>query len=194
MDRKRIRKEAEERISYGFSRQHVYDELALQYPEVKPKKLAEVVRYIPSLAAREHYKQAQQALLYAVIATGVVSLLKPILSGEFNELALGKVIRFAPIATIFLGFSVYRWRGEVYQWLGFVNLMSSLGLLAGMSSIMSGEADPWSLINGGLALAICVLAFHLHRDLFPKYTEEKDPLGNMRPRIVFPPEPGMYRM
>jgi hypothetical protein len=30
--------------------------------------------------------------------------------------------------------------------------------------------------------------------MYPKYTVEKDPLGNMPPRIVFPPEPGMYRM
>ncbi len=35
-----IRKEAMERIGYGFTRQMVFDDLAMAHPEVKPKKIA----------------------------------------------------------------------------------------------------------------------------------------------------------
>jgi len=67
MNKKRIRKEAEERISIGYTRQHVFEELMLEYPEEKPKAIADLVRFVPSIAAREHYKVYQHGLMAVIV-------------------------------------------------------------------------------------------------------------------------------
>jgi len=194
MDRKSIRKQAEERIGLGYTRQHVFDELMLEHPGEKPKKIAEVVRYIPSLAAREHYGTYQQGLLAAIIAFAVLQLARPVLDGEFNGAGAFTLIRLLPFATIFLGIAVYRWRGEVLPWLAFINGMTVFTLMNDLSELAKGSVDPWEFSRHGLSVLIAALAWYLSANMYPKYKEEKDPLGQMPPRIVFPPEPGMSMM
>lgn len=194
MGKKDIRRKVEERIGFGYTRQHVFDELVLEHPEEKRKKIAEVVRYVPSLVARERYKVYQQGLLAAIVAYAVLQLARPLLDGEFNEVGTFKFVRLLPFATIFMGIAVYRWRGEVLPWLTFMNAFSVFPLLNDLGELAKGSVDPWEFARHFLSLTIAALAWYLTSRMYPKYKEEKDPLGQMPPRIVFPPEPGMSMM
>lgn len=194
MDMKRIRKQAEERFGFGYTRQHVFDELMLEYPGAKQKKIAEVVRYIPSIAARERYKAYHQGLLAAIVAYAILQLARPLLDGEFDGPGTMKYFRLLPIATIFLGIAVYRWRGEVLPWLAFMNGISVFALMSDLKALAGGSVDPWEFARHVLSVTIAALAWYLLSKMYSKYTEEKDPLGQMPPRIVFPPEPGMSMM
>jgi hypothetical protein len=197
MGRRDIRRVAEEHISHGFSRQHVFDLLISELPGERPERIAKVVRFIPSLAARSHYREPQQALLLAIVASGVLELVRSVLDGDLDDMRMSRLVAMlfvVPFATVFLGFAVYRWRGEVYRWLAWVNALSVLLLPADLKAILSGDADPWQLASRVLSLAIAGLAFHLSVRLFPKYEVVKDPVKGVPPRIVFPPEPGMMAM
>ena len=194
MKRKRIRQLVEERIGFGYARQHVFDELVLEHPEVPPERVAKVVRYIPSLAAREHFRVPQQALLAAIVATGLIDLLVPLWSDDLSTMGTARMLRLLPIATVFLGFAVYRWRGEVLPWLAIINGFSAFAVVEDLSELAKGNVVTWDFAQHLLSLLIAVLAFYLSLRLYPKYTVVKDPLGRMPDRFVFPPEPGMMMM
>ena len=63
MKKDRIRELAEERIAMGYSRQHIQDELVMMHPEAKPKRIADVLRYLAPDATRVHFRSYQQGLL-----------------------------------------------------------------------------------------------------------------------------------
>ncbi|MBL7951673.1 MAG: hypothetical protein JNM62_08130 [Flavobacteriales bacterium] len=193
MKPKEIRERAEERASFGYSRQHIFDELVMELPEEKPEKIAKVVRYVPSLAAREHFKSYHQALLACIIAFALLQLLRPFVAGEVKMESSWRMLRVLPFATIFLGIAVYRYRGEGLQWLAFINGLTLFAVLNDLSELAKGSVDPWEFGRHLLSISIAGLAWFLSARMYPDYTKEKDPLG-MQPRIVFPPEPGMYRM
>lgn len=193
MNARKIRELAEERAGFGYSRQHIFDELTMQYPGEKPEQLAKVVRYVPSEAARSHFKSYHQALLACIIGYGVLQLIRPLLAGEFDS-GSWTSFRLMPFATIFLGIAVFRYRGEVLPWLAFINGLTAFAVLNDLSELAKGSVDPWEFGQHLLSLAIAGLAWYLSVHMYPKYTVDKDPLGNAPPRILFPPEPGMYRM
>lgn len=194
MNAKKIRERAEERAGFGYSRQHIFDELVMEVPEEKPEKIAKVVRYVPSLAAREHFRSYHQALLVCIIAFALLQLLRPFVAGEVEMEPSWRTFRLLPFATIFLGIAVYRYRGEGLQWLAFINALQVFALIADLKGLAMGRLEAWSFAQHGLCVAIAGLAAFLAWRMYPNYEKEKDPLGNMQPRIVFPPEPGMYRM
>lgn len=194
MNAKKIRERAEERAGYGYSRQHIFDELVMEHPEEKPERIAKVVRYVPSLAAREHFKTYHQGLLACVIGYALLQVLRPFMVGEAEVETSWRTFRVLPFATIFLGIAVYRYRGEVLQWLAFINGLQVFALLADLKEFTTGRIDAWSFAQHALCVAIAALAAYLAWRMYPNYTKEKDPLGNRPPRIVFPSEPGMYRM
>ena len=72
MGKREIRKAVEAKIDLGYSRQHAFDEMRLEQPELGLKRLADVVRYVPSLAARQKYRVEQGALLAAIAASAVL--------------------------------------------------------------------------------------------------------------------------
>lgn len=194
MQQKLLRRRAEELAGYGYSRQHVFETLRLEHPEVKPTKVADLVRYIPSLAAREHFKPYHQALLACIIGFALLQLLKPLIADEVELDTNWRTLRLFPIATIFLGIAVYRYRGEVLQWLAFINGIQVFALIADLNELTNGRVEPWSFAQHALCVAIAALAAYLLVKMYPKYRSEKDPLGNMPARVVFPPEPGMHMM
>lgn len=194
MNAKKIRERAEERASFGYSRQHIYDELMMELPDEKPEKIAKVVRYVPSLAAREHFKSYHQGLLVCIIAFALLQLLRPFVADDVEVVTSWRTFRLLPFATIFLGIAVYRYRGETLQWLAFINGLQVFALFGDLTDLSTGRVDGWNMAQHGLCVAIAALAAYLAWRMYPNYQKEKDPLENMRPRIVFPPEPGMYRM
>lgn len=192
MKSERIRKLAEERVGFGYSRQHVFDELRLQHPEVAPKKIAQVVRYVPSQAAREHFRWAHQALLAAIVVYGAIQVGRPLLEGRFEGAGVWQVFQLMPLATLFLGYAVFRWRGEVLPWLAFLNGLSVFGLFRDLSALVKGEAEPWGFALRVLSITIAALAIYLSLRLYPKYKEMQG--ANGQPMFIFEPEPGMRMM
>lgn len=188
MTRKEVRRYAEERLSWGYSRQHVFDELRAQGTGMKDGRLAEVIRYIPSQAGRERYGTLNHVLLGLIAAYGLVQLLRPLLEGPWEQPSAYRMFTILPIATVFLGYAVYRFRGEAYTWLGLINFWSSLGILGDLKHFNNGDWDPWTLAKRALSLAIACLAWYLAVRLFPRAKKEKDPLGQGPSRYVFPPD------
>jgi hypothetical protein len=194
MKKDRIRKLAEERIAMGYSRQHIQDELVMMHPEAKPKRIAEVLRYLAPEATRVHFRTYQQLLLAAVILTGALAFGQAVDSALAEELKPWRWFRVIPIATLILGYALYKWRGESLWWLAILNGSAALGSTSALNDLLNGEPDPWTLSHKAMNLLICILAGHLAYRAFPKYEVDKDPLGVAPPRYVFPPEPGLAMM
>lgn len=194
MKKKRIRGLAEERIDLGYSRQHIQNELEVIHPEESPERIAKVLRFLAPDATRSYFRSYQQGLLVAVIVLSVLELVRALEEPWAYQLRVWGWFSLIPFATLFLGYSIYRWRGNGLWWLAVINGISALGLVRALQDLAAGDIDPLELSRMLLSLAICILATHLYRNAFPKFNVVKDRVGNGRVRIVFPPEPGMAMM
>ena len=194
MSTKRIRAKADELVGYGYSRQHLYDTLVLEFPDATPERVAGVVRYVPSEAARAEYAAVHQGMLLVIGLTALMHLVDRwagMASGADTILSL---LRALPFASLFLGVALFRWRGEVLPLLVVVNGAGALGLFGDVGELMIG-ALPWtSLVMHGLALATALLAWHLYRKVFGKAEAITDPTGIKPTTYLFPPEPGIHRI
>jgi hypothetical protein len=93
-----------------------------------------------------------------------------------------------PIATLLVGWSLYRWQGQVFSWVGWGNLAGAFGLLKTLKALQNGGGDPWNAMLSVLGVAIGVLTLFLAHKVFAKPKEEKDPLGQGTVWYVFPEE------
>ena len=75
MSTKAIQRKADELLSFGMNKQQVFDNLLLEFPVAKPKKVADLVRYRPTLWSRERYRSAHLALLALIAATALLRIL-----------------------------------------------------------------------------------------------------------------------
>lgn len=178
----------------GYSRQHIQDELVMMHPEAKPKRIAEVLRYLAPETTRVHFRTYQQGLLAIVVLAGALELARALdgfLGADIKPWRLFSVI---PFATLILGHALYKWRGESLYWLAILNGFGALGLISAVQDLVAGEPEPWVLSRKLMSLAICILASYLANKAFPKYAVQKDHLGAAPPRYVFPSEPGVAMM
>lgn len=194
MSNGRIRKKAEEMAGYGYSRQHMYDALVMEHPEVERKRIAQVVRYVPSEAMRSRYAPFQQGLLAAIGLTALLHLAERWTDVSTDWRSSFAMIQALPIASIFLGVALFRWRGEALPWLAFVNAMAAFGLASELNDLLKGEPAWYTFLSRILALVIALLAWHLYHKVFGKPEKIKDPLGHAPPTYLFPQEPGLYKM
>jgi hypothetical protein len=167
----------------------MFEELVLEHPEVKPRKIADTVRFVPSLAARTQYQAYHQALLWAIAAYAVLQLVDALHSERSGAPFHLGLLRTLPLATVLLAYSVFNHRGRVYQWLIIVNIGSVIGTLGLVPDIIQGDVGPWTVARRLVTVAICALAWFLHLRMVPKYTVLKDATGTSR--FLFPPEPGV---
>jgi len=194
MSIKALRRKAEELVGFGYSRQHMYDVLTMEHPEVKRKRVAHVVRYVPSQVVRMKYATIQQGLLAAIGVTVLVHLAGKWTGDSGDWRSSFAMVGALPFASIFLGLGLLRWRGEALPWLVFVNAFSGLGIIRDLNELLNGTPNWSSMLNHGLAVAIAMLAWYLHQKAFGKPEQIRDPLGHAPVSHLFPPEPGMYRM
>lgn len=194
MSIKALRRKAEELAGHGYSRQHMYDVLTMEHPDVKRKRIAHVVRYVPSQVVRTTYAAVQQGLLVAIGITILLHLADRWSGVQDDWRPNMALIGALPFASIFLGLALFRWRGEVLPWLLFVNAVSGLGVIRDLNELFKGVPDWSSMLNHTLALVIAMLAWYLHQKAFGKPEQIRDPLGHAPVSHLFPPEPGMYRM
>ena len=181
---KAIKRKAEEHLSYGLPKQQTYDLLMAEFPEAKPKKVAELLRYMPSQDARERFGAIHRWLLITIALSAVLRIVHPLLDADYDWGKGFKYVSLVPIATVLVGWSIYRWQGQVLMWVGWGNV-ASLGTFVKHSNIFArGDADPWFIAFTALPVVIGVLALLLVWLAFPGYKVEKDPLGGPE-RVVF---------
>ena len=188
MDKDAIRKKAEELLGFGMAKQQVFDNLMLEFPEAKPKKVAEVLRYRPTLWSRERFRGIHLALLALIAASAFLRVLGAVLQDSFRMDMPTAYLSLVPIASLLLGYSMYRWQGEVFEWVGWGNLAGALGLFKALRQFVAHEADLGDLCLKLVSVAIGALALYLARKVFAKPKEVKDPLGQVAPRYQFPEE------
>ena len=188
MSNKAIKAKAEELLSYGLPKQQVFDNLLLQFPEARPKKVAEVVRYMPSLPARERYRTLHLTLLGLIAASALLRLARPLMQGAIHMDQATAYLSLVPIATLLLGYSLYRWQGQVFEWVGWGNALGAFGLFNDLSHFVKDGGDPWTLSGRLLGVSIGGVALYLAYRVFTKPKMEKDPAARSPGRYVFPDE------
>ena len=188
MGKRDIRKAVEAKVELGYSRQHAFDEMRLERPELGVKRLADIVRHVPSLAARQRYRVEQGALLAAIAASVLLQFIhSPSIYGAQAEDA--KAFLFAiPLASIGMGIGIFRYHAQLYRWLMILTLC---GIFRRIGVIHFEETDPWTIAHYALAVAIAGLAFFLHVKLASNYRMVP---GTQPPMVEFPPEPGSFTM
>lgn len=184
MGTKAIKRKAEEHLGYGLPKQQTYDLLMTEFPEAKPKKVAEVVRYMPSLLARERYRTLHLALLGLIAASAALRLARPLMHGTIGMDQATAYLSLVPIASLLLGYSLYRWQGQVFEWVGWGNLVGVFGLMSDLSHFVKDGGDLWTLSARVLSVAIGAVALFLAHRVFTKPKVEKDPMSGAE-RAVF---------
>ena len=190
MSNKAIRTKAEELLYFGIPKQQVFDNLLLQFPEAKPKKVAKVVRYLPSLLARERYRTLHLILLGLIAASALLRIARPLMHGTIGMDQATAYLSLVPIATVLMGYSLYRWQGQVFEWVGWGNMVGAFGLLNDLSHFVKDGGDLWTLSGRLLSVSIGGVALYLAHRVFTKPKMEKDPMTGSE-RAVFREE-GMF--
>jgi drug/metabolite transporter (DMT)-like permease len=188
MGNKAIRTKAEELLGYGMTKQQVFDNLMLEFPDARPKKVAEVLRYRPTLWSRERFRNVHLALLALIAAAALLRIAGPLLHDRVRLDMATAYLSLVPIATLLLGYTLYRWQGEVFEWVGWGNVLGALGLMGAFRRVVSDGEEPWDLLMKLLSVAIGVLALYLARKVFTKPVLVKDPGGMAHARYEFPVE------
>lgn len=188
MSNKAIQRKVDELLSFGMNKQQVFDNVLLEFPEAKPKKVAELVRYRPTLWSRERYRSAHLALLALIATTALLRVLGPVLQHSIRMDMPTTYLTLVPIASLLLGYSLYRWQGQVFEWVGWANLAGAFGLLNVIRQLDMEAMDLGVVSVKVLAIAIGALSLYLARKIFAKPQEVKDPLGQAPSHYLFPPE------
>lgn len=184
---KAIRNKATELIGYGLPKQVVYDTIVIEHPEAKPKKVADLLRYMPTQQARERFGKPHQALLGTIALSAALRVLRSLMEKDIQLDQATAYLSLVPIATVLVGWSLYRWQGQVFQWVGWGNLFSGTTLLSALQDLAKGEGDPWVIVLSALSAGTGALSLYLVHRVFAKPKEEKDPLGGPS-RYTFPLE------
>lgn len=187
MSTKAIKLKAAEHLGYGLPKQQTFDLLMAEFPEARPKKVAEILRYMPTLQARERYRNLHLLLLAAIALHGLLRVLRPVLEPDFDWTVSHRLMGLVPIASVLLAWSIWRWQGQVFEWVGWMNVLGAAGMLKMLAALNNGDADVWPAGLSTLSVGIGALALYLGHKVFAKPKVEKDPLGGPG-RVVFPEE------
>lgn len=177
MEGKNLRATADELLALGFTHQQAFEQLKLEFPGKKPKKLARLLQERPSWAARQRYRGLHLLLMVCIVLNGV---LKTAHSWDPEQLLQGfsyRTIPLVPIATLLIGYGLLRWQGSLFRWLGWVNIASGFGLLGHLQHAFTTRWEPWGAAFDLLSLAIGLIILYLDKRAFTRYTVEKDPMG-----------------
>lgn len=183
-----MRTKADELLGYGMSKQQVFDLVVQEFPEVRPGKVADHLRYRPTLWSREHYLGVHRGLLGLIVASALLRVLPPLLQvGVAADGTLAHLL-VVPIGSLLLGYGMYRWQGQLFLWVGWGNLLSAFGLIGAFSRFVNDGGDHWALLMKVVAVTIGALSLYLAHKVFAKPDELKDPMGQAPTRYVFPEE------
>ncbi|HRH70928.1 MAG TPA: hypothetical protein PLB89_15605 [Flavobacteriales bacterium] len=188
MSNKAIKAKAEELLSFGIPKQQVFDNLMLEFPEAKPKKVAEVVRYMPSQWSKERYRSVHLSLLALIAASALLRILEPLLNDGIRMDMPTAYLSLVPIASLLMGYSIYRWQGEVFGWVGWGNVFGFTGLVSALGALAKGQGDVKVILASAFTAGIGALALYLANKVFAKPQMLKDPQGLAPTRFIFADE------
>ena len=126
-------------------------------------------------------------LLGLIAASAVLRLARPLLQGAIGPDQATAYLSLVPIATLLLGYSMYRWQGQVFEWVGWGNAVGAFGLLNDLSGFVKDGGDLWTLTGRILSVSIGGVALYLAHQVFTKPKVEKDLMTGME-RVVFKEE------
>ncbi len=184
MSNKAAKTKAVELLDFGLPKQQVFDNLRMEFPEVKPGKLAEWLRYMPTSYAREKYRTLHFALLAIIVLSAVLRILRQVFSSGVHLDQATAYLSLVPIATLLMGWSLYRWQGQVFEWVGWGNVVGVFGLMGDLSLFVKDGGDPWTLSGRLLSVAIGAIALYVAHKVFAKSKVDKDPMTGEK-RYVF---------
>lgn len=177
MEQKVKREQIDELLDLGYSHQQAFEQLVVQYPEDKPKRIARMLEHRPSKAAKERYRTLHQVLLGLVALSTLLRVWASFSARSVDMEHAWRLFSLVPVATLFMAYALYRWDGEHFKWVGWLNIFGGMGVLSVLSKVMAGGALSLGEVGGLVALAIGILALYLHGRAFPKYIFHKDPMG-----------------
>lgn len=170
MDTKQLRKAAREKINTGASAQEAYEAL-LGGGNIPDEKLADIVRFIPTLDRRREYRTAHVALMALLVLAAILRLLVGPVQQAKGPGWLSMSVFVAACLACVVGLALYR--GKAYIWSVLVVLLITMGRVDGW------DASEW--ITGPLwiaMLAIVFLGIYLHKKVLANYITIKEPYTN----------------
>jgi hypothetical protein len=184
-----VREKAKELLGYGLPKQTVFDTILIEHPEAKPKKVAEILRYMPTQWAKERYRGMHMALLGLIAASALLRVLGHLLRDGIRWDMPTAYLSLVPIASLLVGWSILRWQGQVFEWVGWGNVFAATGLISALGALAKGQGDPKAIVAHALTAAIGGLALYLARKVFAEPKREKDPSHGSE-RFAFAVEDG----
>lgn len=174
---KQAEKEAEQLLGIGLGHQQVFEQVRLQHPDVKPKKIAEWLRQRPSNMAKDRYRTPHQVLLALVAISAALRIWSAFGHRTIDVEHAWRLIGLVPFATLFMAWALYRWNGQHFQWVGWMNILGVFGVMPVLTRLASEGLITLVEVSGIISVVIGVLALYLHSKAFPKYSFHKDPMG-----------------
>ncbi|MFN3875888.1 MAG: hypothetical protein ACK4L7_08260, partial [Flavobacteriales bacterium] len=162
---------------HGLPKQQPFDLLTAGFPGARPRKVAGAVRYMPALRARERYRNPHLLLLAAIVALALMRAVPTLLQKDFAWEASCRLVSLVPIASLLLGWSIWRWQGQVFQWVGWSNVAGAAGMIKALTALNNGGGDAQQALQSALSVGIGASARYLAHQVFAEPKAEKDPLG-----------------
>lgn len=175
----------EELLALGYSKQQVFDQVTAAQPEMKPGRVADALRNRATLMAKKRYMNAHRVLLALILVNAVLRLWRTVDARMLGEAHAFQFLGLIPFATLFATYGIYRWQGEHFQWVGWLNVLGAIGVLGRLGTLARhGRWDTPAAMDM-LSLIIGILCLYLANRVFAQPRKVKDPLGGPV-RYVFP--------
>jgi len=170
-----LRKLAKEKINLGKTRQQTLEELIVETNKSEIE-IAKLVRFIPTLEAREKFKAANTLLGIILIILTFLNVFSAFTwYPKFEWLPL-----IFPIISVFLVIGVFKFSGSIYQTISFFSIMISINGFH--------KSDNYNqvvlIINFLIAAILIVLSAYLRSKLVSNYEKKKEWVTNNEGKSV----------
>lgn len=177
MAERTLKTEVQELLDLGYDHQQVFDMLVLQHPGVKPKRIARALGKKPSRIAREQYKSTLQLLMGLVLLNGALYAWDNWAERPPDLEHWWRWFTLVPFFSLFMLYGLYQWEREVFEFVGWFNLLGVLRLFGDLQALFYGQPLTMPVVSHLVSVVIGLVAVYLHRRAFLKYVVHKDPMG-----------------
>ena len=171
MTKKEIRRAARDMILAGSTRQQAF--VAMQQQSTEPaEKVADLVRYIPTLEARRKYHTPWVALIVLMLLGVLVKVFLGYLVMLENGNAWWPALLLMPLVNVLLTVGVIQYRGETFR---FITFLTVIGVLRGIGQHAAGGFGLDFLLDMLFAGVLIALSYYLNTRMVsaPKEVKER---------------------